>query len=344
MTTAYTTLQSTLRHTPKIWLITGAAGFIGSHLAEALLNLDQRVIGLDNLSTGFLKNIDQVRTAVGPAGAERFRFIEGDITHLPDCQAAVAGVDYVLHQAALGSVPRSIKQPLDTHFANVTGFANMAVAAQTAGVKNFVYASSSSVYGDHPALPKVEKNTGRALSPYAASKATNETYATAYTAVYDFHMVGLRYFNVMGARQNPAGAYAAVIPRWMQEFIEGKTPTIFGDGETSRDFCPIANVVQANLLAASRAKDCRGEVYNVAIGGRTTLNTLFDLLRDGLAARGVDCAGLRPNYTDFRAGDVTHSHANIDKAITDFGYAPTHSLADGLERALDWYLESMSAS
>lgn len=341
MNTAFDTLKTHLTQHPKTWLVTGAAGFIGSHLVENLLRLDQTVVGLDNLSTGFEENITAVCTAVGAERAERFTFIRGDITELDDCQKACEGVDYILHQAALGSVPRSIKFPLATHEANVTGFANMVVAAKEAGVKNFVYASSSSVYGDHPKLPKVEDQMGNTLSPYAASKLTNENYATAYCAVYDIHMVGLRYFNVMGPRQNPKGAYAAVIPRWMQEFIDGDRPTIFGDGETSRDFCPIANVVQANLLAASRAPECRAEAYNVAIGGRTTLNTLFELIRDGLAEQGVPCKEMSPNYTDFRPGDVAHSHANINKAIRDLGYAPQVTLAQGLELAIDWYLNPL---
>lgn len=341
MTTAYDTLQQTLRANPKRWLVTGAAGFIGSHLVEALLKLDQTVVGLDNLSTGFMENVDGVRALVTPEQAERYTFIRGDITNLSDCERACAGADAVLHQAALGSVPRSIQFPLDTHTANVTGFANMVVAAKAAGIRSFVYASSSSVYGDHPGLPKVEDKIGNTLSPYAASKLTNEHYATAYCAVYDINMVGLRYFNVMGPRQNPKGAYAAVIPRWMQEFIEGTQPNIFGDGETSRDFCPIANVVQVNLLAADRAASNRAEAYNVAIGGRTTLNTLFTLIRDGLASRGVNCGDMSPQYQDFRAGDIKHSHANIDKAIRDLGYAPTHTLAEGLDLAIEWYMNHL---
>ena len=341
MTTAYETFKSSIVQNPQRWLVTGAAGFIGSHLVEQLLLLNQEVIGLDDFSTGFQANIDDVLRTVGPERAEKFRFIEGDIADLSICQQACASVQNVLHQAALGSVPRSIKEPLNTHRANVTGFANMAVAAHEAGVTNFVYASSSSVYGDHPTLPKVEANIGNSLSPYAASKRTNEVYATAYSAVYSLNMVGLRYFNVMGPRQNPKGAYAAVIPRWMQEFIDGDQPTIFGDGETSRDFCPIANVVQANLLATHSAKQCRGKAYNVAIGGRTTLNELFVLIRDGLAAHGIACGGVEPAYADFRAGDVRHSHANIDAAMNDFGYAPTHSLADGLALAIEWYIQSL---
>ena len=339
--TAYDSFKTALRKAPQNWLVTGAAGFIGSHLVDSLLNLDQQVTGLDDFSTGFQANIDDVLNAVGPERAARFKFIEGDVADMATCQKACVGIQNVLHQAALGSVPRSIKEPLNTHQANVTGFANMAVAANDAGVKNFVYASSSSVYGDHPTLPKVEANIGNPLSPYAASKRTTEVYATAYSAVYPMHMVGLRYFNVMGPRQNPKGAYAAVIPRWMQEFIEGTQPTIFGDGETSRDFCPIANVVQANLLAAHQAETCRGKAYNVAIGGRTTLNELFYLIRDGLAAKGISCGEMDPSYADFRAGDIRHSHANIDQAIQDFGYAPTHTLADGLALAIDWYFQSL---
>ena len=307
MTTAYHTLQNTLRAHPKRWLVTGAAGFIGSHLVETLLKLDQTVVGLDNLSTGFMDNVDGVRALVRPDQAERYTFIEGDITTLSDCERACDGADAVLHQAALGSVPRSIQFPLDTHKANVTGFANMVVAAKEAGIRSFVYASSSSVYGDHPGLPKVEDKIGNTLSPYAASKLTNEHYATAYCAVYDIHMVGLRYFNVMGPRQNPKGAYAA-IPRWMQNSL--KVPLIFSVMGRKLRFLFVANVVQANLLAADRAESARSSLqrrhwraYHIIRYSRSYATAV------------AAWRNLEAQYQD-GAGDIKHI-ANIDKAIQD---------------------------
>ena len=336
--TAYQQLQTRLQAQPATWLVTGVAGFIGSNLLEALLKLDQRVVGLDNFATGHPRNLDEVQGLVTPAQWARFQFIEGDIRALQDCQKACAGVDYVLHQAALGSVPRSLADPITTHAANITGFLNMLVAARDAQVKSFTYAASSSTYGDHPGLPKVEHTIGKPLSPYAVTKVVNELYADVFARCYGFNSVGLRYFNVFGPRQDPNGAYAAVIPKWTASLIQGQPVYINGDGETSRDFCFIANAVQANLLAATTQNpDARNQVYNVAVGDRTTLNTLFTLLRDKLKAHGVP-ASTQPVYRDFRDGDVRHSLADISKAATLLGYAPTQRIGDGLTLALPWYL------
>ena len=342
--TAFEALQATLRAQPRTWLVTGVAGFIGSNLLETLLKLDQRVVGLDNFATGHQHNLDEVRTLVDAAQWARFRFIEGDIRELADCQAACAGVDHVLHQAALGSVPRSLADPIATNAANITGFLNMLVAARDAGVKRFVYAASSSTYGDHPGLPKVEDVIGKPLSPYAVTKYVNELYAEVFARSYGFQSIGLRYFNVFGARQDPEGAYAAVIPKWAAALLGGETVFINGDGETSRDFCYVANAVQANLLAATTQEEgAANQVYNVAVGDRTTLNTLYALLRDGLAGQGVS-ADARPVYRDFRAGDVRHSQADISKAARLMGYAPRHALADGLHEALPWYVRNTARS
>ncbi len=337
--TAYETLQATLRAQPRTWLVTGVAGFIGSNLLETLLRLDQRVVGLDNFATGHQRNLDEVRTLVDETQWARFRFIEGDIRELADCQAACAGVDHVLHQAALGSVPRSLADPIATNAANITGFLNMLVAARDAGVSRFVYAASSSTYGDHPGLPKVEEVIGKPLSPYAVTKYVNELYADVFARSYGFQTIGLRYFNVFGARQDPAGAYAAVIPKWAASLLAGETVFINGDGETSRDFCYVANAVQANLLAATTPdKDAVNQVYNVAVGDRTTLNLLFELLRDGLAAQGVE-PGVKAVHRDFRAGDVRHSQADVSKAARLLGYVPSQALRDGIRLALPWYVE-----
>jgi UDP-N-acetylglucosamine 4-epimerase len=338
--TAYEKVQQQLRQEPKTWLITGVAGFIGSNLLETLLKLDQRVIGLDNFATGFQHNLDEVQTLVSPLQWARFDFIEGDIRNLADCQRACAGVDHVLHQAALGSVPRSLADPITTNSANITGFLNMLVAARDAQVKSFTYAASSSTYGDHPALPKVEDTIGKPLSPYAVTKYVNELYADVFAKCYGFQTIGLRYFNVFGPRQNPNGAYAAVIPKWAGSLLAGEPVYINGDGETSRDFTFVANAMQANLLAATASPEARNNVYNVAVGDRTSLNTLFGLLRDNLATRGVS-TGMQPVYRDFRAGDVRHSQADIGKARQLLGYAPTHRLADGVGEAMPWYVASM---
>ncbi len=342
-TTAFEALQATLRAQPRTWLVTGAAGFIGSNLLETLLKLDQRVVGLDNFATGHQHNLDEVRTLVDAAQWARFRFIEGDIRELADCQAACAGVDHVLHQAALGSVPRSLADPIATNAANITGFLNMLVAARDAGVKRFVYAASSSTYGDHPGLPKVEDVIGKPLSPYAVTKYVNELYADVFARSYGFRSIGLRYFNVFGARQDPEGAYAAVIPKWAAALLAGETVFINGDGETSRDFCYVANAVQANLLAATTLEEgALNQVYNVAVGDRTTLNLLFALLRDGLAGQGV-AAGTQAVHRDFRAGDVRHSQADISKAARLLGYVPSHALRAGIGEALPWYAKRFRA-
>ncbi|MBU6247649.1 MAG: SDR family oxidoreductase [Xanthomonadaceae bacterium] len=331
-------LQARVRAARGPWLVTGAAGFIGSNLVETLLRLDQPVIGLDNFATGYQHNLDEVRDVVGPEAWTRFRFIEGDIRSVDDCRAACDGVAHVLHQAALGSVPRSIEDPLATHAANATGFLNMLTAARDAGVASFTYAASSSTYGDEPTLPKVEDRIGRPLSPYAATKLINEIYAEVYARCYGFRAVGLRYFNVFGRRQDPDGAYAAVIPQWIAALIRGDDLFINGDGETTRDFCHVANAVQANLLASLADDDARDRVYNVAVGQRTSLNQLFDLLVAGLREQGVHY-DRRPVYREFRAGDVRHSLADIGKAARHLGYAPTHTIADGLHDAMPWYLQ-----
>ena len=336
--TAYQQLQTRLPTEPRTWLVTGVAGFIGSNLLETLLKLNQRVVGLDNFATGHQCNLDEVQTLVTAAQWANFSFIKGDIREQADCQKACHGVDYVLHQAALGSVPRSLEDPVTTNSANITGFLNMLVAARDAKVKSFTYAASSSTYGDHPALPKVEDAIGKPLSPYAVTKYVNELYAEVFARCYGFNTVGLRYFNVFGPRQDPNGAYAAVIPKWTAALLQGDTVYINGDGETSRDFCFVANAVQANLLAATAENpEARNQVYNVAVGDRTTLNILFALLRDNLAAHGVS-ASVQPVYRDFRAGDVRHSQADICKAQRLLGYAPTHRLAEGVATAMPWYV------
>ena len=322
---------------PRTWLVTGAAGFIGSHLVEALLAAGQRVVGLDNYATGHRSNVEAV---TGGAG-DRFRMVEGDIRDADVCRQAVQDVDVVLHQAALGSVPRSIADPLATDAVNVHGWLNVAWAAKEAGITRVVYASSSSVYGDHPALPKVEGEVGTPLSPYAVSKKTDELYARSFADHYGMEVVGLRYFNVFGPRQDPNGPYAAVIPKWFDALAAGETCTINGDGETSRDFCYVANVVQANLRAAT-APAANG-VYNIAVGGRTTLNELYAAIRDRVARRRPGVAGLEPDYAPFRPGDVRHSHADVSRARADLGYAPTHDVTAGLAEAADWYLRDAPA-
>lgn len=342
--TRYEQLQSELRLAPKTWLVTGVAGFIGSNLLETLLKLDQRVVGLDNFATGHQRNLDEVQGLVTPEQWARFKFIRGDIRELADCQQACAGVDYVLHQAALGSVPRSLADPITSNAANITGFLNLLVAARDAGVKSFTYAASSSTYGDHPALPKVEDNIGKPLSPYAVTKYVNELYAEVFARSYGFDCIGLRYFNVFGKRQDPNGAYAAVIPKWTAAMIAGEDVHINGDGETSRDFCFVDNAVQANLLAATTTdKAARNQVYNVAVGDRTRLNQLFDSLKQALASNGVQC-DKAPVYRDFRAGDVRHSQADIGKAQNLLGYAPTHTIQQGIAKAMPWYIQTVVAA
>jgi len=328
-------IQSDLRTHPRTWLVTGCAGFIGSSLLEALLKLDQAVIGLDNLSTGHQRNLDEVRGLVDDEQWRRFSFTRGDIRDRDTCARAMAGVDHVLHQAALGSVPRSIADPACTNDSNVGGFLNILVAARDAQVKSFVYAASSSSYGDHPALPKVEHTIGRPLSPYAVSKYVNELYAEVFLRCYGFRTVGLRYFNVFGRRQDPDGAYAAVIPRWVATMIAGGQVVINGDGATSRDFCHVDNAVQANLLAA--LTPAAGGIYNVAVNDATTLNQLFACLKELLAAHGVDAVP-EPAYAASRNGDVRHSQADVGKAMRELGYVPTHRIREGLAAAIPWYL------
>ncbi|GFM66527.1 UDP-GlkcNAc C4 epimerase WbpP [Pseudomonas cichorii] len=344
----YQELLDSLSFKPRTWLISGVAGFIGSNLLETLLRLNQRVVGLDNFATGHKHNLTEVQTLVSPEQWKNFHFIEGDICKLSDCNNAMRWrdeytVDHVLHQAALGSVPRSIADPITTNAANITGFLNMLVAARDAKVKSFTYAASSSTYGDHPGLPKVEDTIGKPLSPYAVTKYVNELYADTFARVYGFSTIGLRYFNVFGPRQDPNGAYAAVIPKWTASLLKGEPIYINGDGETSRDFCFIANAVQANLLAATTTTpQAVNQVYNVAVGERTSLNDLFMLIRDGLATSREDLKQQQPAYRDFRAGDVRHSLADVSKATSLLGYHPSHRLRDGICDALDWYVNNAS--
>jgi UDP-N-acetylglucosamine 4-epimerase len=335
---AFAALAAQLRARPRRWLVTGAAGFIGSHLVEHLLKLDQEVVGLDNLATGRRENLADVLALVSPAQAGRFQFVEGDIRDPETCARACAGAELVLHQAALGSVPRSIKDPLTTHDVNVTGFLRVLAAARDAGIRRVVYASSSSVYGDHPALPKVEENIGNPLSPYAVSKLADELYGGAFGRCYGLEPVGLRYFNVFGPRQDPNGPYAAVIPLWFAGLLGRGELVINGDGETSRDFCFVENVVQANLLAATADRAATaGQVFNVAFGERTTLNQLFALIRDRVALVRPAARDVGPTYRDFRPGDVRHSLADVGKARRLLGYAPEYSVREGLDRAAAWY-------
>lgn len=341
----YSEIQRELRRAPRTWLVTGAAGFIGSNLLEQLLRLGQEVVGLDNFSTGHRHNLEDVAARVGEEAAARFRFVEADIRDPDACRAACQGADVVLHQAALGSVPRSLADPIATNASNVTGFLNMLVAARDAGVRRFVYAASSSTYGDHPGLPKVEDRIGKPLSPYAVTKYVNELYARVFQDAYGLPVVGLRYFNVFGRRQDPHGAYAAVIPLWVSSLLGGRSCRINGDGETTRDFCYIDNVVQANLLAAMAGEEgVTGEVFNVAYGGRTTLNELFWMIRDALAAVRPEIAEAEPAYGPFRAGDVRHSLADVSKARDRLGYRPSHSVREGLAEALRWYVEQEAAA
>ena len=341
--TAFEEAKTTLQHSPKSWLVTGAAGFIGSNLVEELLNLGQIVVGLDNFSTGHLHNLADVEEQVGPAYHQRFRMFEGDIRELDACRRAVADADYVLHQAALGSVPRSLEDPLTTDAVNVSGFLNMLVAARDEGVSRFVYAASSSTYGDHEALPKVEDQIGKPLSPYAVTKLVNELYADVFARAYDVSSIGLRYFNVFGRRQDPDGAYAAVIPKWIQAMLKREDVYINGDGESSRDFCYIDNVVQANILAAFAGEDAQNQVYNVGAGDRTALNDLYRMIGTSLSELGFE-VDAEPIYRDFRAGDVRHSQADIGKARELLGFEPTHNVAAGIEAAMPWYKDFLKAA
>lgn len=338
----YQTVCEQLQHAPKTWLVSGVAGFIGSNLLETLLRLNQKVVGLDNFATGHQHNLDEVQGLVTPEQWANFKFYEGDIRNLEDCKKACANVDYVLHQAALGSVPRSIADPITTNAANITGFLNMLVAARDAKVSSFTYAASSSTYGDHPALPKVEENIGNPLSPYAVTKYVNELYADVFARTYGFKTIGLRYFNVFGKRQDPNGAYAAVIPKWTAAMIAGDDVFINGDGETSRDFCFIENTVQANILAATTDDEAaKNQVYNVAVGDRTTLNLLFEAIKRSLAKNGVNY-DKTPTYRDFRSGDVRHSQADISKISQLLGYQPAYRIAEGIALAMPWYCARLS--
>jgi UDP-N-acetylglucosamine/UDP-N-acetylgalactosamine 4-epimerase len=341
----YQQIRADLLNAPRKWLVTGAAGFIGSNLVQSLLDLHQDVVGFDNFATGHRRNLQEVEHSVAPDQWSRFRFIEGDIRDQNACRRACEGVEFVLHQAALGSVPRSIEDPVTTNSVNIGGFVEMLSAARSAGVKRFVYAASSSTYGDHPGLPKVESLIGKPLSPYAVTKLANELYADVFASAYGFPSIGLRYFNIFGARQDPNGPYAAVIPKWIAAMIRNAPVHINGDGETSRDFCYIANAVQANLLAATVADPAAvNQVYNVAVGQRTSLNQLFEHLRLMLAPRFAHMAGFKPIYRDFRAGDVRHSLADIGKANRLLGYEPTHTIADGLSEAKEWYVDHLSSA
>ena len=340
--TRYQQIKTMLVVAPKTWLVTGVAGFIGSNLLEHLLKLNQKVVGLDNFITGHQHNLDEVRDLVSKEQWEGFTFIKGDIRNYQDCEKALTvegqEIDYVLHQAALGSVPRSISDPITTNTTNITGFLHMLQAAKEADVKSFIYAASSSTYGDHPVLPKAEENIGNPLSPYAVTKYVNELYAGVYAKTYGFRTIGLRYFNVFGQRQDPDGAYAAVIPKWTAAMIQGEDVFINGDGETSRDFCFIENTVQMNILAATAGDEVKDEVYNVAVGDRTTLNDLYQSIQSALKESGIDVTK-EPVFRDFRAGDVRHSQADVSKAVNNLGYDPEYKILEGISKAMPWYKE-----
>lgn len=339
--TEYEKIEKRLSSEPLKWLITGVAGFIGSNLLETLLKLNQKVIGLDNFATGYQRNLQEVRSLVSGQQWKNFTFIEGDIRDIEVCRVACKDVDYVLHQAALGSVPRSVKDPVTTNETNINGFLNILTAARDAKVKRLVYAASSSTYGDHPDLPKIEDNIGKPLSPYAVTKYVNELYADVFARTYGFESIGLRYFNVFGPRQDPNGAYAAVIPKWINSLINNEPVYINGDGETSRDFCFIDNVRQINLLAAmTEKKEAINQVYNVAVNDRTSLNQLFILLKNNLTSFYPKVDSVQPVYRDFRPGDVRHSQADISKASKLLGYRPTHYIEQGLKIAMGWYLNN----
>jgi UDP-N-acetylglucosamine 4-epimerase len=339
----YQLIKVQLKSEPKVWLITGVAGFIGSNLLEYLLKLDQIIVGLDNFATGHQCNLDEVQGLVTEIQWQNFNFIEGDIRNYKTCVSAVKGVDFVLHQAALGSVPRSIADPIASNAANISGFLNVLQAAKEEGVKSFTYAASSSTYGDHPALPKVEENIGNPLSPYAVTKYVNELYAGVYARSYGFKTIGLRYFNVFGQRQDPNGAYAAVIPKWTAGMIQGEDVFINGDGETSRDFCFIENTLQMNILAATAQDEAKDQIYNVAVGDRTTLNDLYATIKTSLASTGIQVTS-DPVYREFRVGDVRHSQAEISKAKNSLGYSPEFTILQGIQKAMPWYIKNIADS
>mgnify|MGYP001951510691 CR=1 FL=1 len=341
----YDEVKKQLKQTPKVWLVTGVAGFIGSNLLETLLLLNQKVIGLDNFATGHQHNLDEVQGEVTAQQWQNFTFVKGDIRNFDDCEKVLSienlSVNFILHQAALGSVPRSIADPILTNSANITGFVNMLTAAKDANVSTFVYAASSSTYGDHPALPKVEENIGKPLSPYAVTKYVNELYADVFFKTYGLNTTGLRYFNVFGKRQDPDGAYAAVIPKWTAAMIENQDLFINGDGETSRDFCFVENAVQANILAATASDKGKNQVFNVALGDRTTLNELFSSLASALGTNDVNYAKTAI-YREFRAGDVRHSQADISKARNLIGYQPEYRIQQGIDKAMPWYINFLT--
>lgn len=336
----YDKVTTQLKNDVKTWLVTGCAGFIGSNLLETLLGLNQKVVGIDNFSTGDKKNLNEVRESVAPEQWARFKFIEGDIRDIAACRTATTNVDFVLHQAALGSVPRSLNDPATTNDVNISGFLNVLLAAKEAKVKSFTYAASSSTYGDHPGLPKIEDRIGKPLSPYAVTKYVNELYADVFSRNYGFSSIGLRYFNVFGKRQSTNGAYAAVIPKWTAAMIAQDHIIINGDGETSRDFCYIKNVIQANILAATAEKEDMNEIYNVAMGGRTTLNELFAWLREELHLNGVEYIR-DPSYADFRVGDVRHSQADTTKICQRLGYLPYFDIRMGIKETTPWYVQNL---
>ena len=321
----------------KRWLITGVAGFIGSNLLETLLVHNQKVVGIDNFVTGSKKNLELIKKKIGPNKWNNFKFIRGNIEHEEICKQGCKNIDFVLHQAAIGSVPRSIKDPITTNKSNVTGFLNLITAAKNAKVEKFIYASSSSVYGDNLNLPKIEKNIGNALSPYAYTKQINETYAKIFSKLYGLKCVGLRYFNVFGKNQNPNGTYAAVIPRWILNMINNKRVKIFGDGNTTRDFCFIENVVQANISAATRYKSLN-EVYNVANGNQISLNDLFYEIKKNLKENGI-IYDKKPQYLPFRSGDIRYSLANINKIKKNLKFKPLYNFKSGIKKLIPWYIE-----
>jgi len=339
---AFDELLKSFKTNQSRWLVTGTAGFIGSNLAEFLLKHNQKVIGLDNFSTGYQKNIDAIYNAIDSKYHANFEFIEGDICDLSTCKKVCEHVDMILHQAALGSVPRSIEDPITSNLSNVTGFLNLLTTAKDKNIRRFIYASSSAVYGDSKELPKVESNIGDPLSPYAVTKRTNELYAKVFASTYGVEVIGLRYFNVFGQRQDPQGAYAAVIPKWIQALLNNEPVYIYGDGETSRDFCYIDNVIQANLLAAStNNQEALGEVFNVAVSDRTTLNELYTLIHDELEAALPNFQRQQVSYQDFREGDIRHSNANISKAKKLLGYEPTHTISNGMHLSIKWYIKNL---
>lgn len=336
----YVNIMDQLKHDSHTWLITGVAGFIGSNLLESLLKMDQKVIGLDNFSTGLRENLDDVRALVTEEQWRRFEFIEGDIRDLTVCKQACFGVDYVLHQAALGSVPRSIEDPIATNANNIDGFLNILLASTQEGVKKFIYAASSSTYGDSKELPKVEDKIGKPLSPYAVTKYVNELYANVFSRNYGIKTIGLRYFNVFGKRQNPNGSYSAVIPRWIITMANNGAITINGDGSTTRDFCYIDNVIQANILAAlvDAPPLLYGSVVNIAVGEQTSLLHLYEAIKVEIIKYIPGFIDIKPIFKEFRIGDVRDSRASIEKARSMLGYEPRYRFSDAIPETIAWYL------